>query len=177
MKEVKVVSCPSFSNINLTSRKGRRIRKGNIWNSNLKDERSFGQKSKLKNDKNGNQKKKAVDEFNDAWKSVTDLGASQFTGKDKRSYEAKKALQLGAKAAKNEKVPYNILMKVKQGRKKKEAKEAVLAKSSGIVTGKRSRKENDSSNRKRKKPSFKDGGPVPNFGTVRNGILKVKISK
>lgn len=41
-------------------------------------------------------------EYQQIWKSVYDLGAEQFTGKDKRAYEARKIVEMGGRVSAND---------------------------------------------------------------------------
>ncbi|EKX52659.1 hypothetical protein GUITHDRAFT_133693 [Guillardia theta CCMP2712] len=63
-------------------------------------------------------RKTGDDEFISTARIVEELGASMFAGRKRRAWEAKRLKEMGAKGPKNQKVPYDILMR----RKKKMAK-------------------------------------------------------
>eukprot|EP00163_Fabomonas_tropica_P022409 TRINITY_DN3908_c0_g1_i22.p1 TRINITY_DN3908_c0_g1~~TRINITY_DN3908_c0_g1_i22.p1 ORF type:complete len:185 (+),score=23.48 TRINITY_DN3908_c0_g1_i22:173-727(+) len=56
--------------------------------------------------------------FRKTAEEVRDLGASTLTGKDKKLYETKRLIELGAKAPKNERMPLPMLQRMRAKHKK-----------------------------------------------------------
>ncbi|CAM9671872.1 unnamed protein product [Discosporangium mesarthrocarpum] len=74
-------------------------------------------------------------EYAQIWKSVTDLGAEQFTGKKKREYEKNKILEIGGKAPKQKKMPFVMLQGLRKKAKQREKRREALEAEADIVTG------------------------------------------
>ncbi|KAG5189921.1 hypothetical protein JKP88DRAFT_352953 [Tribonema minus] len=64
---------------------------------------------------------------------VNDLGTAQFTGKQKKEHEAAKIVALGGQAPKAQKMPYKILMGMRNKAKEREAKRLQAEKESGAA--------------------------------------------
>lgn len=72
---------------------------------------------------------------------VEDLGASQFTGKDRKEWQRKKLAALGARAPKQMKIPLTILKGMRKAEKKREiVKREKLRDSHMLPTSNRKRK-------------------------------------
>jgi hypothetical protein len=76
-------------------------------------------------------------DFKDVFKSVQSLGASSFTGKDKKIWEMKQLNALGANLRHKEKMPLKMWMGVKKAREEREARKEAEEKAAGIITGKK----------------------------------------
>ena len=63
-------------------------------------------------------------------------GASTFTGRDKKIWEAKKLESLGLKVSHKEKMPLKMWMGVKKAREKRAVRAQEEARSADLVTGK-----------------------------------------
>eukprot|EP00611_Tribonema_gayanum_P018422 TRINITY_DN31539_c0_g1_i1.p1 TRINITY_DN31539_c0_g1~~TRINITY_DN31539_c0_g1_i1.p1 ORF type:complete len:194 (+),score=22.69 TRINITY_DN31539_c0_g1_i1:103-684(+) len=122
-------------------------------------------------------------EFRAAWVSVNDLGTAQFTGKQKKEHEAAKIVALGGQAPKAQKMPYKILMGMRNKAKEREAKRLQAEKESGVISGV-SASTNNAKRRKRNFDSARGGGataskrvdfgPAPGGGS-KNGVMRVRV--
>lgn len=90
-----------------------------------------GQGPKVKD----SEKYQVASDFESIWKSVTELGASTFKGRDKKIWEARKLEGLGLRVQHKEKMPRKMWMGVKAKRESRAAREAELAREADLVTG------------------------------------------
>lgn len=71
--------------------------------------------------------------YTDIFKSVQSVGASAFTGKDKKVWEAKQLAALGVKLEHKEKMPLKMWLGVSKARKERAAKRDRVAAEAGLV--------------------------------------------
>jgi len=76
-----------------------------------------------------------MDEFKSIYRQVIEYGASNFDGRKKKDYEARRIMQLGGKGVERTKIPYNILMGIKRKEKIRQQARDDYVKASDIVTG------------------------------------------
>lgn len=79
--------------------------------------------------------KKIQVNFKDIFKSVQSFGASTFTGKDKKIWEAKQFNALGCNIKHKEKMPFKMYLGVSKARKDRAERTARDDKVAGIVRG------------------------------------------
>ena len=101
-------------------------------------------------DSRSNRKKKRISELEDIKKrkelfkdlkmQVQSLGASQFSGWDKRDWEKKRNRNMGMKAQKNQKIPRKILNGIRKKQKEKIQRREKEAKEADLVLGKYKKK-------------------------------------
>jgi hypothetical protein len=115
------------------------------------------------------------------WKSVNELGAEQFTGRQKRAHEERKITSAGGRAPKRQSYPLKMLLGMRAKQRKREAREEEEERQSGVVTGKRRRSSAGSAARERKLKGDKEAdvfGPAPTVGggKFRDGVFRVKTA-
>ena len=84
--------------------------------------------------------KKRKELFKDLKMQVQSLGASQFSGWDKRDWEKKRNRNMGMKAQKNQKIPRKILNGIRKKQKEKIQRREKEAKEADLVLGKYKKK-------------------------------------
>ena len=107
-------------------------------------------KEVMPEDSSNNRKKKRISELEDIKKrkelfkdlkmQVQSLGASQFSGWDKRDWEKKRNRNMGMKAQKNQKIPRKILNGIRKKQKEKIERREKEAKEADLVLGKYKKK-------------------------------------
>ncbi|KAF0702006.1 hypothetical protein DYB25_005960 [Aphanomyces astaci] len=112
-----------------------------------------------RNQKVDEQFKKAVDD-------VRSYNMKNATGKDKKKKELERVVRLGGKDAKQEKMPYNIMMAIKKKGAQRLESRVVEEKASGVVHGKKLR------GKVSRRPKS-DAGTQATKGRLKNGVLFV----
>ncbi|CBJ27172.1 hypothetical protein Esi_0058_0057 [Ectocarpus siliculosus] len=74
-------------------------------------------------------------DYQQIWKAVTDLGSEQFTGKEKKAYEARKIVERGGRAPKDPRMPYVMLQGLRKKAKQREERREAMEAEAGVVTG------------------------------------------
>ena len=119
------------------------------------------------------QKIQVASDFDSIWKSVTELGASTFKGRDKKIWEARKLEGLGLRVQHKEKMPRKMWMGVKAKREARAARAAKEAKEADLVTGRGALHAKVAP--PKAKGRFKtDPSKSLDNGSFRNGVLRVK---
>ena len=121
-KVVEVIECPNFNfSKSINNLKGVKKETTDAEILNKKDESKKG--------------KDEMDEFKNIYRQVIEYGASNFDGRKKKDYEAKRITQLGGKGVERINIPYNILMGIKKKEKMRQEARDDYVKASDIVTG------------------------------------------
>ena len=88
-----------------------------------------------KNDTSRESKNKGIQvDFDDTVKEIHQLGSTQFTGKQKKKFQAEQYKALTGRDKKKQKVPVKIVRGIKKAAFKREAKLKKEMKDSGVVT-------------------------------------------
>ncbi|CAN0113515.1 unnamed protein product, partial [Scytosiphon promiscuus] len=128
-------------------------------------------------------------DYQQIWKAVTDLGAEQFTGKEKKAYEARKIVERGGRAPKDPRMPYVMLQGLRKKAKQREEQREAMEAEAGVVTG------NAGSARRKSAQTDRGGGgsryvglvppsggglenavffgPAPSMGMMKSGVLHI----
>uniref|UniRef100_A0A7S3QJX3 Uncharacterized protein n=1 Tax=Chaetoceros debilis TaxID=122233 RepID=A0A7S3QJX3_9STRA len=126
------------------------------------------------NSYNKNDEKKGVEMvFADAIREVHKLGSTQFTGKQKRNYEAEEYKLLTGREKKKHKVPVKIVRGIKHAAVKREKKLAQSNKDAGIITAVRKDKVIKNYSEKNRWAK-RVHGPAPDIGFMTKGKFRVK---
>lgn len=137
---------------------------------------SDGKPAKRKRDGNDNddstgkgKRKVGVDiDFDDAIREVHKLGSTQFTGKQKKEYEAEMYKVLTGREKKKQKVPMKIVRGIKKAAAKREKRVEIENKEAGIVTAvKRGKVKKSYSETNRRNRDIH--GPAPDIGFMKGG--------
>lgn len=110
--------------------------------------------------------------FDDIFKSVQDLGASSFTGKDKKKYEAKQLAAIGGVVKHKEKMPLKMWLGVSKARKQREERRANYLRKTGLVTGEKFEKKGDRRREKAKGPAGQPADLAPD--NLRGPVMHIK---
>ncbi len=164
-KPVVVVSTPSafpdFTSFGTSDGKPAK-RKKDTSNSNVNSNRN--------GDSTGTSKRKLGVEidFDDAIREVHKLGSTQFTGKQKKEYEAEAYKALTGREKKKQKVPMKIVRGIKKAAAKREKRVEIENKEAGIVTAvKRGKVKKSYSETNRRNRDIH--GPAPDIGFMKGG--------
>ena len=137
---------------------------------------SFGSSKLKKSDSSS--KKKSMDkrielDFDAAKEEIHKLGSTQFTGKQKKEFEAEQYKMLTGRDKKKQKVPVKIVRGIKKAAAKREARMMKEMKDAGVVTAikKGTKKKNYSEQNRR---DTRLHGPAPNAGFMSKGMLRVR---
>jgi hypothetical protein len=112
-------------------------------------------------------------DFDDTVREIHQLGSTQFTGKQKKQFEAEQYKALTGREKKKQKVPVKIVRGIKKAAAKREANMLKQLKESGVVTAAKSAKEKKSYSEKNRRDS-RIHGPAPSAGFMSKGMLRVK---
>jgi len=125
-KVVEVVECPNFDfSSSINHLKGGEKGRNNLDQTSVSTKKKEDQKIE----------KGEMDEFKSIYRQVIEYGASNFDGRKKKDYEARRIMQLGGKGVERTKIPYNILMGIKRKEKIRQQARDDYVKASDIVTG------------------------------------------
>eukprot|EP00050_Salpingoeca_kvevrii_P017982 m.69823 g.69823 ORF g.69823 m.69823 type:complete len:271 (-) comp7839_c0_seq4:108-920(-) len=111
-------------------------------------------------------------EFNISQQAVIELGASELTGKAKKDYDQKRLQQLGAKAPKNIKTPYNILTGMRKKQHERAVAERERAREEGMPVPKAQAKKSAKPATAATKKHWVDKSSVEDR-RFRGGVLRV----
>jgi hypothetical protein len=117
-------------------------------------------------------------DFDSTVKEIRTLGSSQFTGKQKRKYEAEQYKTLTGREKKQHKVPLKIVRGIKKKAAIREKRIEEMNKEAGVVTAMTNqRKRNVKSYSEQNRKDSRIHGPAPSIGFTRNGVLSVRKDK
>ncbi len=112
-------------------------------------------------------------EFDDTVKEIHQLGSTQFTGKQRKQFQAEQYKLLTGREKKKQKVPVKIVRGIKKAAAKREVRLVKEMKESGVVTAvKKEGKKKTFSEKNRRDTRIH--GPAPSAGFMSKGMLRVK---
>jgi hypothetical protein len=156
-REVQVVSCPTgFPPFATDASKKQREEEDNKYNL-MRETR-----------KEAKSLKRSQLDWHDTAKEIRSLGATGFSGKQKRDYEAEQYLQLTGRIKKKQKIPLPIVRGIKKAADKRDTRQRKEAKEAGIVIPKAAKGSKKSST------TIKNYGPAPSIGFMKKGTFQVK---
>ena len=127
-----------------------------------------------KNDTSRESKNKGIQvDFDDTVKEIHQLGSTQFTGKQKKKFQAEQYKALTGRDKKKQKVPVKIVRGIKKAALKREAKLKKEMKDSGVVTAAKKESQKKSYSEKNRRDT-RIHGPAPSAGFMSKGMLRLK---
>ena len=159
-------SFPDFSSFSSTGGGG-----GSKRNNNNKRGRQT--------EENNHQRKKIGIEidFDETVKEIHTLGSTQFTGKQKRQYEAEQYKAFTGLEKKKHKVPLKIVRGIKKKAIEREKRIEQENRDAGIVTANTNRKKVSKSYSEQNRRDSRIHGPAPTIGFTKKGVLSVRKEK
>ncbi|CAM9363729.1 unnamed protein product [Ectocarpus sp. 13 AM-2016] len=128
-------------------------------------------------------------DYQQIWKAVTDLGSEQFTGKEKKAYEARKIVERGGRAPKDPRMPYVMLQGLRKKAKQREERREAMEAEAGVITGNAGSARRKSAQTSRGRGGGGGGssrgggsergggsssfGPAPSMGMMKSGVLHI----
>ena len=113
-------------------------------------------------------------DFDEAVQEIRHLGSSQFTGKDKRLYEAEQYKALTGREKKMHKIPVKIARGMKKKAAMREKRREEEARESGLVTASTNKKKEKRGFSEQKRRDARIHGPAPDIGYTKKGVLSVR---
>ena len=124
--------------------------------------------------KSNRSKKDGIEiDFDDTVKEIHQLGSSQFTGKQKKQYDAERYKALTGREKKKQKVPIKIVREIKKAASRREVRHTKELKESGVVTATKYAGKKKTYSEKNRRDS-RIHGPAPSAGFMSKGMLRVK---
>ncbi len=168
----------SFSSFKSSTKKS--TKKDNTNNNNNNNGASstsndFDFGSNNNNDSKSSLYKKGIEiDFNETVQEIRELGSSQFTGKQKRQYEAEQYKALTGREKKMHKVPIKIVRGIKKKAAMREKRREEEARESGLVTASTMKKKEKRGYSVQKRRDTMIHGPAPDIGYTKKGVLSVR---
>lgn len=172
---VTVVAAPSafpdFSSFSSTSSSSKKnSKKSNSSSNDNNHESSSG--SSIASNINSRQ---GIDiDFDETVQEIRHLGSSQFTGKDKRLYEAEQYKALTGREKKMHKIPVKIARGMKKKAAIRQKRREEEARESGLVTASSNNKKEKRGFSEQKRRDARIHGPAPDIGYTKKGVLSVR---